>query len=59
MTKIVVTLGRVKEAKDRVDESRFFRYKVNMNDPEFLEEEFSLPSRCEMIYYFSLCNWFT
>lgn len=45
MTKIVISLGQVKDANDRVDESRFFRYKVNMTDPEFLEDDFSLPSR--------------
>lgn len=45
MTKIVATLGQVKEAKDRVDDSRIFRYKVNVTDPEFLEKEFSLPTR--------------
>lgn len=49
MTKIVVTLGRIKAARDRVDGSRFFKYKVNMTDPEVLEEKFHLPSRYESI----------
>lgn len=42
-------LWQVEEAKDRVDASRFSRYQVYKADPKFLEEEFSLLSRYEII----------